>query len=157
MAIQFVLVLTLGVTFFQFDTPTNTVVQDQPSGLQKEIDKLFKTQVAAWNRGDLEAFMSTYWKSENLTFSGGGKTTRGWQATLDNYKKGYPNKKAMGFLTFSDFEVTPLGSKHALALGKWHLKRESGDREGNFSVVLRKVKSQWLIIHDHSSSLEEED
>ncbi len=115
---------------------------------------LFNKQVKAWNDGDLEKFMETYWKSPNLTFSGGGKTTRGWQQTLDRYKKSYSTKELMGHLTFSDFEVIVLGPKSALALGKWKLKREKDVPQGNFSVVLKKIDGSWLIIHDHSSTLE---
>ena len=120
-----------------------------------EILAVFNHQVAAWNAGDLEGFMETYWKSEKLTFSGGGKTTRGWQATLDRYKKSYSSKALMGKLTFTDFEVTPLGNSSALALGRWHLQRAKDSPEGNFSVVLKKFDGQWKIIHDHSSTLED--
>ena len=124
---------------------------------EKTILSTFQKQVKAWNEGDLEKFMETYWKSPDLTFSAGGKTTRGWQATLDRYKKSYTTREKMGKLTFTEFELTFLGNTGALALGRWHLKLKDGDREGNFSVVLRKIKGQWLIIHDHSSSLEKED
>ena len=117
---------------------------------------LFKKQVAAWNEGDLEKFMETYWKSPNLTFSAGGKTTRGWKETLARYKKSYSTKELMGHLTFSNFEVTVLSENSALALGHWRLKRTNDVLQGNFSVVLKKMKGKWLIIHDHSSSLEED-
>lgn len=127
---------------------------DQHDQTKKTILALFQKQVQAWNDGDLEKFMETYWKSPHLTFSGGGKTTRGWQQTLDRYRKSYSTKKLMGHLTFSDFEVIVLGPQSALALGKWKLKREQDAPEGNFSVVLKKIKGRWVIIHDHSSTLE---
>jgi len=127
------------------------------ASVTNEILAVFNQQVAAWNAGDLEAFMETYWKSEKLTFSGGGKTTRGWQATLDRYKKSYSSKALMGKLTFTDFEVTPLGNSSALALGRWHLQRAKDSPEGNFSVVLKKFDGKWKIIHDHSSTLEDEE
>ncbi|MEC9094869.1 MAG: nuclear transport factor 2 family protein [Planctomycetota bacterium] len=116
----------------------------------------FEEQVEAWNEGDLEKFMGTYWKSPALTFSSGGKTTRGWSQTLARYQKSYPTKELMGHLTFSEFEVTVLGPHSALALGRWHLKRDQDELQGNFSVVLKKFGSRWLIIHDHSSSLKKE-
>ncbi len=123
----------------------------------KDIPLLLKTQAECWNRADIEGFMETYWKSEKLTFSAGGKTTRGWQATLDRYKKSYPADK-MGQLKFSGLEVTPLGSEAALVLGKWHLelpgKAGKVTKGGNFSLVLQKLGGKWKIIHDHSSSLE---
>jgi len=128
----------------------------------KEIESLLTEQSKCWNEGDIDGFMQTYWKSDDLTFSGGGKTTRGWQATLDRYKKSYPRDK-MGTLTFDGLEVTMLSEDAALVLGKWHLSipqkdaKEDTKKDGNFSLVLRKVDQAWKIIHDHSSTLEADD
>lgn len=121
----------------------------------KEIESLLTRQAAAWNAGDLPRFMQTYWKSDELTFSSGGKITRGWQATLDRYVKSYAPPKEMGTLTFDNLESTLIEKNAALILGDWHLKMKKGkDRDGNFSLVLRKINGQWRIIHDHSSKLE---
>jgi uncharacterized protein (TIGR02246 family) len=135
----------------------------QPTSPSNEIEQILTTQAQCWNEGDIEGFMQTYWKSEDLTFSGGGKTTRGWQATLDNYKKSYPKDK-MGTLTFDGLEVTMLSEEAALVLGFWHLtmppeKEGEADlkKDGNFSLVLRKLDGAWKIIHDHSSTLESEE
>ena len=131
-------------------------IKSDDSETKKVILELFEQQVDAWNEGDLEKFMGTYWKSSDLTFSAGGKTTRGWKQTLARYKKSYSTKELMGHLRFSEFEVTVLGPQSVLALGRWHLKRKEDELEGNFSVVLKKLGGRWLIIHDHSSSLEKE-
>lgn len=130
-----------------------SVVQDSA---EKSIEQILKVQAQCWNDGDIEGFMTTYWKSDDLTFSGGGKTTRGWQATLDRYKKSYPRGK-MGKLTFDGLEISMLGEDAALVLGYWHLQlptdNESTElKEGNFSLVLRKMSGSWKIIHDHSST-----
>ena len=138
-----------GLSLFAF-------VQENASD---EIESVLTTQSKCWNDGDIDGVMQTYWKSDDLTFSSGGKTTRGWQATLDNYKKSYPKDK-MGTLTFDGLEVTILSEEAALVLGKWHLSIPQKDvdedekKDGNFSLVLKKVDQAWKIIHDHSSSLE---
>ncbi len=124
------------------------LAQDAP----KEIEKILNQQAERWNAKDLEGFMATYWKSENLTFSSGGKTTRGWQATLDRYQSKYPPEK-MGTLTFNNLETTILNENAALVLGNWYLKFKDKNPSGNFSLVLKKIKGQWKIVHDHSSSL----
>lgn len=130
------------------------------SAVQTEITQILTTQAACWNKEDIEGFMETYWKSEQLTFSGGGKTTRGWQATLDRYKKSYP-KGSMGHLKFDGLEITMMGTESSLVLGNWHLEIPSKDgkvnKQGNFSLVLRKLDDKWCIIHDHSSTLEPEE
>lgn len=122
--------------------------------LHKSLVGILERQAAEWNQGDLEKFMDAYWRSEQLTFSSGGKTTRGWNATLDRYRERYADKAAMGQLTFSELEVTPLGSEAALMLGRWHLVAHGEDYEGNFSLVWRQIDGQWKIIHDHSSAVE---
>ena len=132
------------------------------SNNEKEIESVLTTQSKCWNDGDIDGFMQTYWKSEDLTFSGGGKMTRGWQQTLDRYKKSYPKGK-MGALKFDGLEVTMLSDDAALVLGNWHLSIPQKDDEadskvgGNFSLVLRKLDGAWKIIHDHSSTLKEDE
>ena len=118
------------------------------------IQALLNQQVRAWNAGDIDGFMQTYWHSPELTFSGGGKTTRGWQATHDRYKARYPDKATMGTLSFSDLEYRCLGRDVALVLGQWHLETRKGNPHGNFSLVLQRLDGKWLIVHDHSSTLE---
>jgi len=116
---------------------------------------VLKAQETAWNLGRIEAFMDHYWKSEDLTFSSGGNTTRGWTNTLERYRTRYPTPEKMGHVRFTDLEVTSLGDAAALVLGRWHVDRDVDPLQGNFSIVLRKIDGRWLIVHDHTSRLEE--
>src|SRR5262245_63722240 len=75
-----------------------------------DIRKVLDEQVVAWNKGDLVGFMKGYWNSKDLTFVSGKDVTRGWQDTLERYKKRYQSEgKEMGKLAFSDLEVRELG------------------------------------------------
>ena len=122
---------------------------------EKEIAAILQKQTDAWNRQDIDGFMQTYWKSGDLTFSSGGTTTRGWQATLDRYKKKYHPPDQMGKLSFDELEVTMLNESSAFVLGRWHLKIGDERQNGNFTLVVKKIDGQWLIVHDHSSIEEE--
>jgi len=116
------------------------------------IRKILDDQTAAWNRGDLDAFMSIgYWRSDKLKFVSGDRITYGWQQTLDNYKKTYATKELMGTLTFSDLEIEVLSKDAAFVTGSWHLKREKDDPKGKFTLLFRKFKEGWRIVADHSS------
>jgi len=117
------------------------------------INAVLKAQQAAWNRGDVDAFLVGYWQSTELTFSGSNGVSRGWDGVLARYKKNYPDRAAMGELDFSDLEFRLLGPGAALVLGKWHLKREMGDIGGVFSLVWQKFPEGWKIIHDHTSTV----
>ena len=119
---------------------------------KSEIEGLLAKQVEAWNEGDLEKFMETYWKSEKLVFVGSRGPTYGWQATLENYKKGYPDKAAMGKLKFTILEISKIDMKTVFVIGKFELAREIGDLSGHYTLVIQKIGKQWLIVSDHSSS-----
>ena len=114
------------------------------------IVSVLDVQARAWNRGDVDGFMRHYWKSTRLTFSSGGTVTRGWQATIEGYRNRYPDRNAMGRLTFSELEVRPLGQHAALVLGRWHLDRDQ-PVGGIFSLVFQKKAGRWVIVHDHTS------
>ena len=115
------------------------------------IRAVLRLQAKAWNSGDIDRFMEHYWKSDKLTFSVGGKTTRGWSKTKENYMRRYPTRKKMGKLSFDQIEVVELGDSAALVLGRWRLARDPDALHGNFSLVFRRMNNRWVIIHDHTS------
>ena len=115
-----------------------------------EIRAVMERQAADWNRGDIDGFMKGYWNSDKLVFVS-SRVTRGWQPTLDNYKRSYPNKEAMGTLTFSDLEITVLSKDAAVVLGSWSLQRASDNPKGKFTLIFRKFKEGWQIVHDHTT------
>lgn len=117
----------------------------------RAIPDILTRQAEDWNRGDVAAFMEPYWQSEQLSFSAGGRMTRGWQATLDNYRRRYPDQAAMGRLTFDQLEIQPLGDEAALVLGRWQLDRPPDNPGGLFSLVFQRIDGRWVIIHDHTS------
>ena len=128
-----------------------TVADADNGDVRAAIESVLRTQVQAWNAGDIDAFMEHYWKSDELTFSSGGDTTRGWTATLNRYRERYPTRDQMGRLTLSDFEITPLGDSAAMVLGRWQVDRDNEPLSGNFSLVMRKIDDRWVVVHDHTS------
>ena len=116
------------------------------------IKAVMAAQATAWNRGDIEGYMDGYDRSPNTEFVGGDSISRGWQTVLDNYKKKYDTREKMGGLSFSDLEITILSKDAALVLGRWRLKRAQDEPHGTFSLLFRKTKAGWRIVHDHSSS-----
>lgn len=131
-----------------------SALQHPPSHLASaQISLALAKQQTAWNQGDVDAFMAGYWNSPDLTFSGSNGISRGWEAVTARYRRSYPDQAAMGHLDFSDLEIRPLGEKSALVLGKWHLRRTSGDIGGVFTLVFQQFPEGWKIIHDHTSQV----
>ena len=138
-------VLTLAAT----DLSAQTNKRDEK--IEAEIRRVMNEQTGAWNAGDIEGFMRGYWNSPELKFVSGANVTKGWQPTLDRYKKNYDSRAKMGVLTFSDLEVTVLSKDAATVLGTWALQREADKPGGKFTLIFRKFKDGWRIVHDHTS------
>ena len=120
---------------------------------RRAIMQVLSTQTAAWNRGDIPGFMQGYWSSDSLVFLGRKGPTYGWQSTLANYQKNYPDAATMGQLDFSGLRVTLLAPGAAQVVGHWHLARPAaGDVQGYFLLILRKIDGKWLVVADHTNS-----
>jgi ketosteroid isomerase-like protein len=113
---------------------------------------LLTDQTAAWNRGDIEAFMNGYWNSNQTEFVSSEGVSRGWQALLERYRHSYPDRKAMGHLTFSDLEIRVECPTSAYAIGEYHLQRENDNPSGVFTLNFRKLPEGWRIVVDHTTA-----
>lgn len=128
-----------------------TTTSSAQSKAEAAIRALLHQQTDAWNRGDVDGFMQTYWKSDSLLFIGKTSVTRGWQQTLERYKKNYPDKAAMGTLSFDIVQVKKLSRRYYYVVGGWQLQRAADAPSGHYTLLLKKVGGSWKIISDHSS------
>jgi len=118
-----------------------------------DIIKVVLKQESAWNRGDLDTFAQAYKNSPDTIFLS-GRLTRGYVPLLNQYHANYPTKESMGNLAFSELEVRPLDDTFAVCLGHYHLertKKEGGNADGVFSLVLEKTDQGWKIVVDHTT------
>jgi ketosteroid isomerase-like protein len=120
------------------------------------VEQILHTQQDAWNRHDLEGFMTGYWKSPELTFFSGAHETSGWLGSLERYRKTYQSEgKEMGKLEFSGLRVETIGNDAAFVRGAWHLTMSDGKTpHGLFTLIFRKFPEGWRIVHDHTSAEE---
>ncbi len=128
-----------------------TFAQSKDEKIKGEVRKVMDEQVAAWNKGDIEGFMKGYWNSPLMTFVSGDNVTKGWQLTLERYKKSYATRAIMGTLSFTDLEITVTSKESAVVLGRFTLVREMDKPTGLFTLNFRKFKDGWKIILDHTS------
>jgi hypothetical protein len=115
------------------------------------IRGILDLQTKSWNQGDLTAFMQGYWQNDSLMFIGKSGINWGWEKTLENYKRTYPDSTAMGKLSFDVIVVKRLSAEYYYIVGKWMLTRRIGDLSGYYNLLFRKINGRWLIIADHSS------
>jgi ketosteroid isomerase-like protein len=125
---------------------------------EESIRAVMKTQSDAWNQGDIDGFMKYYWNNPDLTFVSKRGVSKGWQQVYDNYKKGYPDKTAMGKLTFDKLEFDKMSGTTYMVTGSWFLEyeqvKDANNRDnvgGWFTLIFKKFKKDWLIVYDHTS------
>ncbi len=120
---------------------------------KKAIKEMLMAQQKAWNNYDIEAFMKGYWRSDELTFYGSGGVIKGWQATLERYKKSYPTKDHFGKLDFVFNEIAPISEGVYYVMGEYYLSRTVGDTNGIFMLVVKKIEGEWKVIADTSAKV----
>ncbi len=124
----------------------------RPASPAAAIRQTLHAQVAAWNRGDIHAFMQGYWRSPQTEFVGANGITRGWAATRAHYRASYPNRAAMGHLTFSQLEIEPLCAGAAYVTGFFRLTRAHDSPHGVFTLLFRRFPEGWRIVSDHTTA-----
>ena len=115
-----------------------------------QVSAVMKEQMAAWNAGDMDRYMNTYWRSDSLMFVG-REIEVGWNYVLKNYKRAYPDTASMGKLDFEIINLKRISALYYSVVGKWHIKGSGGDQKGASTLLFKKIKNRWLIIQDHTS------
>ncbi|MBX9671632.1 MAG: nuclear transport factor 2 family protein [Candidatus Obscuribacterales bacterium] len=139
-------IFALMVAWFGLVSPVEASMKD-------DVTAVLTKQMEAWNRGDIDDFMTGYLKSPDISYISGGTVVWGYEALQRRYVNVYgDDKSAMGTLSFSDLKISELGKSNALCIGRWHLERKSQPvLDGVYSLVLTHSKDGWKIIHDHTS------
>lgn len=131
------------------NSDSDTHITDR-NAAEAGIRLVMEQQERDWNNHNLEGFMQGYWKSDSLKFYGSNGLTKGWQNTLDNYKKGYPTKAESGTLNFVINDISKIEGDNYWVMGEYHLKREVGDADGVFIIIFKKINGEWKIVADMS-------
>lgn len=128
--------------------------RDSAQSVSTAVQALLARQVSDWNRGDIEAFATGYKQSPDILFIG-SVVQHGYANMLGGYRAHYPNRAAMGTLSFSDLAVQPLDAKFTTATGHFHLQRSAsagGDADGHFLLVLEDTAAGWKIVRDDTTA-----
>jgi hypothetical protein len=123
----------------------------QISNVEQSVLIVLKQQEKEWNLGNIRNYMKGYWNNDSLTFIGKNGIQKGWEQTLNNYIKSYPDKSCMGKLTFDHLLVEVLCNETAYVYGRWFIEREKGNIGGYFTLIFRKINGEFVIVCDHSS------
>ena len=129
--------------------------QSSAADLENTVIALYDQQAARWNEGDLVGFTGAFEKTPDIVFVG-RSNVKGYDAVLANFRHYFPNREAMGHLTYSAVEVQPLDAQFMTSTARFHVQRTAeggGDLDGYFMVVLAKTSEGWKIVRDDSTTL----
>jgi uncharacterized protein (TIGR02246 family) len=114
-----------------------------------EITAELQRQSAAWTRGDLDAFVTSY--AEDAQFASPSGLTVGRAEVLARYKKRYgSDASTMGALTLEILDVRASGSG-ASVLARWKLVWPGKeDKSGLTLLYMEKRPDGWRVVHDAS-------
>ncbi len=135
--------------------PSARAQAPQPTAETQAILSLLNKSADDWNRGDLDAFATSYKNSPDILFV--GRTIQhGYVSMLSRYKAAYPTPDAMGKLSFTQLAVQPLDTRFATVTGNFHLERTAaggGDADGYFLLVVEHTSPGWKIVRDATTAL----
>lgn len=116
-----------------------------------EIISVLTHQQKCWNNGDIDGYMSGYWKSDSLKFITKSGVTTGWEQTLSFYKQHYTSRDLMGILVFDEVSMLQMNAVTVFVMGRWTLQRTNETVGGRFTQIMKKIGGKWKIIIDHTS------
>ena len=124
----------------------------QREKIEVDIRDIFKAGCTAWNRGDLDAYLASYWDSDKTIWVSSGSLRRGRKAIVAAYKARFSTSQKMGRIDVAELEIDVLTTTDAIAFGRWMLVLEDESSEGFFTVQLKKLEGTWVYVSDHSST-----
>ena len=149
-----VLLVAVGLSSF---TVRSQVSTNEIGAVNKKAKKgivlNFQHQENCWNQGDIECFMKAYAKRDVVQSISSTGVVFGYANILSKYKEKYAPTGTLGQLSFDKFTFRKLIRKYYFVTGRYNL-RIKHDREpvrGWFSVIMKKEKTGWVILTDHSS------
>jgi uncharacterized protein (TIGR02246 family) len=123
-----------------------------PSDALRQICAMMSRSAAAWNRGDLDAFVRDYADDLGTTYIGSRGIVRGRAAIREVYAPRFAPGAARDSLHFERVEVDLLAPDLANTIAWYVLVRgDSVTARGPTSLVMRRMNGAWKIVHDHSS------
>ena len=130
----------------------HAVTPEEAARIEADVRALLERQSGAWNEGDLVTFVADYLDSPRMRFVSGGSVRYGAEDVLDRYRRTYPDRAAMGVLTFTDLDVRVLSDEYVFVFGRYNLERETDAPTGLFTLLFERTGDGWKISHDHTSS-----
>lgn len=113
---------------------------------------MFARSASAWNRGDLDTFMTDYLPGDRTTYVTNKGVIHGPAAIRERYAPRFAPGGTHDSLSFEGIEVDPLAPDVINVIAYYVLMRgDSLVARGPTSLVMVRQDGRLRIVHDHSS------
>jgi ketosteroid isomerase-like protein len=112
------------------------------------IRSVVAANAAAWNEGNLDAYMGGYANSAGLLMVVDAVVTTGWQPVRKLYEKDIAASGEMGRLSFDKLDVKMTSDDVATVVGRYSLVRASAAYQGVMTLLMKQVDGRWRIVQD---------
>jgi ketosteroid isomerase-like protein len=120
--------------------------------LTTEVTTMFARSASAWNRGDLDTFMTDYLPGDRTTYVTSKGVIHGPAAIRERYAPRFAPGGMHDSLSFEGIEVDPLAPDVLNVIAYYVLMRgDSLVARGPTSLVMVREDGRLRIVHDHSS------
>ena len=125
---------------------------DQMIAAAKALDQRF---IEAYNKGDADAVMATYWNSPELvSYPPEAMEFRGWEEAKDGFVQAFANMPGVT-LEIIESNYKAVGDV-VIGWGKWRVSVPSPEGSpmeilGRYTVVKAERDGKWVYIMDHAS------
>ena len=121
---RIIIVLSLVCTVISFIFRIQSKPVQDISYTLADVNQVLDEQLQGWNEGNIDKFMQGYIKDSSVRFITNKRVKTSWQEITDSYKKNYPNKDAMGQLSFYRDEVRWINESayFAQVIGRWQVE-----------------------------------
>ncbi len=101
-----------------------------------DVKAALNRQVDAWNAGDLERAMESYWNSPEMLWISRAGVEKGYQPVLQGYRKDFVDKTRMGVYSYEPLHIEKLSKTAVLYVFRWKIEVDG--------------KKKWAVFHHKS-------
>ncbi len=112
------------------------------------IRGVIAANAAAWNEGNLDAYMGGYANSADLLMIVDATVTTGWQPVRKLYEKDIAASGEMGRLSFDKLDIKMTSDDVATVVGRYSLVRANKAYQGVMTLLMKQVDGRWRIVQD---------
>ena len=109
---------------------------------------VLSANAAAWNEGNLTAYLDGYDQSGAVRLVNGADIVTGINSVRKHYQAFVEGAGAMGRLTFSDLDVTMTAPEVATVNGRYAHESGPAKTTGAMTMVMKQTDGRWRIVQD---------